>query len=477
MQKKIKAYLKSNFITRPFYMTLYYLWYFGAKTTLIKINQKISNCKRYGNETIIPNGQYVSKSSITFSSTENENGYNSLYIKNVDYWKPFFRTEFSNNDMQETRIIKDGTILPFISTNNSSVIGTGGVYNTDGTFFAGHIGSGEITDRKCSFQNEIEYVPETVVYGGFYMDHYGYMIIESLSRLWWYVENPYYKYKCVFISASDQIGTLFVDLIALLGLTRADIILCKTPTYFNNVIVPDQATYFIGGYNKKVSVVYDAIRDSVKPKRYDKVYLTRTKLPNSNLINEEYFENYYRNQGFYVVAPELLSIKEQVSIMAGVKQLVCTEGTLAHNVVFCQDGIQLTILNKQATSPNLIQLWLNKFRNVRCTYIDVSINFMPTATNNPGCLLMPTIYWKQYISDNSETLLPCEDVNIDSFVSEYLKLWAKRAVFFSQSHECQSQIQIMRSVSLADIIINIHENILGDELDDSIKTKLYELFL
>ena len=469
----MKAHLKNFFLTRPFYKVLYYLWHYGAKTTLFKIRLHL----RYKKKTETVTSIAVideEKSEIQQNIPKKyEKGSNKFYVNDCTKWNELLENDWCSLEMQYTKVVKNGIVLPMKPLPDSVYGSAGGVCDAKGSFIAGHIREKTQTENQKAYllSEEPEYIPETVVFGGIYIDHYGHIITECLSRLWWFVENADCGYKCVFISSFNRIGTQFIELLALLGIPEENIILCQKPTRFDTIIIPDQASVLTAGYNAKAKTIYNAIRDSVKPAQHKKVYLTRTKLPINDIINEEYFENYYSTQGFQIISPELLSVKEQVEIMSSVQQLVCTEGTLGHQVAFCQDGVQVTILNKQDLIPNLAQVWLNLLRNVKCTYIDVSFNFLPVFCHASGCLLIPTDYWMRYISDNSDTLSPCEDVNIDRFTSEYLKMWAKKAVVFAYRPD---QLKIMQSYSLADVIIDIHEKLLCEKLDESVKKYLHE---
>ena len=39
------------------------------------------------------------------------------------------------------------------------------------------------------------------------------------------------------------------------------------------------------------------------------------------MVNEDYFEAFYRSQGYEIISPEKYSIRDQVAIMAGAKEV------------------------------------------------------------------------------------------------------------------------------------------------------------
>jgi len=477
--KKIKYMLKSNRVTRPVYMILYYLYWYGVEAALRKVKEKMTKRSK-------PAGlSYVQNISADKNDEENHVSGTKLYIEEfVDSINSYCNRNYLIDKLPDTATIKNGIILPFSSLPNqkySFAGGAGGVCYPDGSFAAGHIRNFSQKDnpyddnsdtcRAYAVPEEVEDVHETVVYGGLYIDAYGHIITECLSRLWWYVENTNCNHKCVFISNSQHFGDKFIEFLDLLGIPKENIILCKNATRFDNVIIPDQAFYFIGGYTEKAKMIYNNIRDSVQRGPYEKVYLTKSKFPGNDIINEEYFENFYRSLGFVVISPECLTIKEQISVLAGAKHLVCMLGTLGHQIAFCQDGINLTIL-KKVKYPIFTQYWMNQLRNTYCTFIDVSNNFLPHTPTGAGSLCVPTIHWKQYLHDN-DILLQCDDFDLNSVVVKYIELWAKNVAGFVYIPEL---LQFMNKFTLANVIIGINEGLSNEKLDENVKKILHRTF-
>jgi len=480
--QKLKNYLKSNRLTRPVYMVLYYLYWFGIEATLRKLKQTVLGNKKPANN-LASSVQDVTIPSI--SHVNNKRGA-KLYIEEyVDEINSYCNSDWFIDELPGTKVIEDGVILPLIispTQNCTYAGGAGGVCRQDGTFVAGHIRSATHpnipvhgntdTDKAYPIPDDVKCIPETVVYGGIYIDAYGHMITESLSRLWWYAENSDCNYKCVFISSSKQIGEKFYEFIDLLGIPKENIVICEAATRFDNVIVPDQAFYFLKGYTEKAKVLFNAIRDSVQPGLYEKVYLTKTQFHGNDIVNEEYFENYYRNLGFEIISPEHLSLRDQISLLAGVKQLVCMLGTLGHQIVFCQDGINLTIL-KKVRYPIFTQYWLNQLRDAHCTFVDVSNNFMPHTPTGAGYLCVPTNHWKQYLTANKGLLTPYKEFDNREAVIKYIEMWAKNVAGFAHIPQ---QLHFMSRFSVADIVIGINEGLSDEKLDEDVKIALYEAF-
>jgi hypothetical protein len=331
-------------------------------------------------------------------------GNNNLYVEQINAYTESCEKDYRlNESAKEVSIIENGIILP--AKLVSDFTAEGGVCDAEGNFIDGHLSGLSVVGLSIvaayQIKEEINRVKETVVYGGFVYNHFGHMVIESLSRMWWFLENRDCGHKFVFISHNDSEhdNIKFIDYFLLLGLKEEDIILLKEPSKFDKIVVPRQSIIPYNGFKNKAKTIFNTIRDNVVPTHYEKIYLTRTKLSRRDTINEEYFEDYYCSIGYEIIAMEQLSIREQISIIAGAKHIACVSGSLQHHILFSQDGVNITLLNKLCYI-NPVVSWINQMRSATCTFIDVSMNFLPALACHSSYLLMPTAYWKQYVKDS-----------------------------------------------------------------------------
>ena len=390
-----------------------------------------------------------------------------LYVEKSAYWEKHCAKNYNLQGHLGTVELDKGIILPtkLIIDEKYRHFGlSGGVCDCDGNFAAGILRDilGLSINRTCTSSykvnaEDLEFIDETVVYGGVIYSHFGHFIMESLCRLWWWVENKDKGYKIVFNSQDDK-HYEFYELLNMSGMNDNDIMILDKPKQFKKVIVPEQSAYFISGYHEKFLNIYNCIRDSVKPAEYEKIYLTRTKLPLKDAINEEYFEQYYQSKGYKVVAPEQLSIREQVSIMAGASEVVCVSGTLPHLALFAKDGIKLTVLVRSYSSMYTSQLWLNQARDIESTYIDVSMNLLPTSHVRGTFLLFPTEYWKKYLADIGDCPNNNDEADIDDYALEYIKLWAK-------NFAVGGRLKNISKTTIVDVVYAINKFLLGKEID------------
>lgn len=425
----------------------------------------------------------------------------TLFVGDTETWVENCTEDYLIEEYPKTQIINNGIILPLMRNFSERLAGWGGVCDEAGNFVTGHDNS-VLNKNEDEWFNvydaypipgEMNIVKETVVYGGMIADHFGHFIVESLSRLWWLLDNISCEYKFIFITEEctpDEIA--YFDYLIMLGLKKENIVILREPTRFDAIIVPEQSTYLDSGYRLNAMSIYNAIRDSVTPASYEKVYFTRTKLADSYIVNEEYFEDYFRLRGYEIIAPERLSLKEQVSIMAGVKEFACTNGSLHHHILFANNEVNVTLINRYRI-PDIAQFmpyyyeyrilrpmyWINQARDANCICIDASVNFLPHHGFQSLYFIAPNQYWKSYVAyiNNLENVeynryLQDDDTSHKYKAVEYIEKWCKK-LLSQNTYFLQDVNRIV--FTFADFAITFHE-LFVNELDDTAKGRLKSVF-
>lgn len=342
------------------------------------------------------------------------------------------------SDIRGDTIVENGVMLPLRTlTTRKPILFEGGVCDSKLQFVAGFMSG--IYDNK--FKNlscissyhvsasDIATVDESVVFAGILQKYFGHILFDSISRWWWFVKHPQYTGKIAFLSSvskNDKLYFLQMELLSRLGIDTNRVVIVDKPTRFKKIIVPEQSVYRIDAYHKDFIQPFNIIRDSVKPGSIEKIYFTRRFLHKSDTINEEYFESFYTRQGYTVVAPEKLTIEEQISLIAGAKEFACLQGTLSHLMLFAKDKTKITILRRTQDIVGA-QISVNQIRNLDVTYVDISANFLPTSHIFGPFMLTATSCWKQYVLDN----YPNEDVEVSDkafhpYIVEYITKWVDK---------------------------------------------------
>ena len=292
----------------------------------------------------------------------------------------------------------------------------------------------------CEPIGEIKQSDKVVIWVGFIMDHYGHFITDSLARLWYTVKYSsdqnkiaFLIYKHVVNNESNSFDTLkayHIELLSLLGVTQERILLVDEPTQFRQVIVPKQAVYWHDTYNHDLlRLVYDKILENITPKKFKKIYLSRSKFDECS-FNEQYFENFFEQHGFKIIYPEQMTVQEQISYLAGADEVAATVGTLTHQILFAKDNIKLIGLLRTHKSMLDRQGIINKIKNADFVYIDVSINLFPVPRHwNVAYLIGPNHFWNDFLK-NEYGLENCIDLveylnNNNILLGNYIKTYIK----------------------------------------------------
>lgn len=387
----------------------------------------------------------------------------NLYVEK----KEKFQKEIEKNYLMPGKCtveeVENGFILPpkKIIDNNKNGIYAGGVADSKGEFVAGLIR--KYNDKNFNIScyrsykvdaKKVKYVDEEVIFGGILNSMFGHTLIEGFTRLWYVLKNKDDQRKIVFLKINSK-GSDF-GFLKLLGLEDR-IIIVEEPIRYRKIIVPCESFYAYTGYYKEWLDIYKAIAENIPAKNYDKVYLTRTKLAKKDCINEEYFETFYKNLGYEIIAPEQHSLEEQIAILKGAKEVATTVGTVSHMVLFCQDNIKLTILNRTVEDVITPQFIIEQAKNIQVNLIDISMNIFPTTHRYGGIFLfMPNDNWKKYITDNHYEKYNNIPLEKEKIFYEYMLAWGRL-------YYLKDKYKHIYKKDLYDILNNINKYLLKEK--------------
>jgi len=311
----------------------------------------------------------------------------------------------------------------------------GGVCDKDFNFIAGHKreNSEKPINMECvrSYivdENKLDKIDEEVIYGGVAFIHFGHFLVETMNRLWWIVRNEVYNLKVVFLKDKD-FNSDFLRLLELVGIRKENIVFLEKPTKYSKVYVPDQSLCYLNFFHKEYSCPYQSIIDNVIPNKDKKIYLSRTKFIKKDTINEQYFENFYRNLGYTIVYPEQLDIEKQVSIISGADEIVSTMGTISHLALFAKKGTKIVTLLRARNYFNKTQAIVNQSKELNYTFVDVTCNFLPHRYSANCYYIGPNITWIDFVTIEYGIEL---DINLidylnsdNSHMGDYFEQWLK----------------------------------------------------
>lgn len=170
------------------------------------------------------------------------------------------------------------------------------------------------------------------------------------------------------------------------------------PVRFKNVLIPDSSFNYTKLYaNKKFSETFKKIADAVKsdPKSPKKIYLSRTKFTNNLVLGENQIEKIFEKAGFKIIHPQIptkngwdvMPLQKQIQLMKGADVIAGVEGTGLHLSLFAKDGIDLICLHRY-NNPLVMQIMIDKLKNINSYYIDTSIDPYSKKKNTcPACII------------------------------------------------------------------------------------------
>lgn len=236
-------------------------------------------------------------------------------------------------------IIDNGIIVPlgFLGPR------IGGVYGKDGN----PIPSSSLQRGPNSFlykadktyTGSVQKEKGSVIFGGFYDNHFGHFIIETISRLWILnIENP--GTKIVFV-LPENIRRSRDSLLEIM-LAKHDISfdVISRPTQYDEVVVPDAGfslrnTFHSEHWDWLKTIAHDESSSFIN-KTDQPLYLSRSMISagQRQAFGEVDLEKCLTEAGVKVVHPQKLPFLEQIKLISSHKTIIGLEGSQLHNIIF-----------------------------------------------------------------------------------------------------------------------------------------------
>jgi len=302
---------------------------------------------------------------------------------------------------------KNATVLPVRKSPDPIVLfGAGGVADFNKNYIELSCIDGRVTGG-YDFETA-EYKDLKVVYCGFLVDQWGHFLIETVSRLWYFLEhNDETIDKYVFTLRQDEVREIngnYKEFLSLIGIwDKMEIV--NTPTTYREVIVPEVSYYRTRFYSQEFKDTFKAVADNVSAsERYcfpEKIYFSRGQLSKAQKLEPgtDALDNYFAKNGFTLLYPENLSLSQLILYIRNAKVCASVSGTLPHNMLFGDDGQKLVILERNAVN-NEIQCELNIAKKLEVTYIDSNFPIYSVNPSYGPFIVGYSAMLKKYTEDN-----------------------------------------------------------------------------
>ena len=249
---------------------------------------------------------------------------------------------------------------------------------------------------------------EKAIFLGSMPSVWGHYITDGLSKAWFFdteecsrliKEGYVFLWTGLWGDASPNVPEHLARLYELLGVDRKLLIAVNEVTRVEQLCIPDNSLYntpdgrlFTDEFTSVVKKLIDSVPEQDR-KFPDKIFLSRARFKNSHAeFGENDISRLFKKAGFTIVYPEKLSVEEQIDLYRNAKQFVATEGSVAHNSIFCSAGTEVTIIRK-AHYTNDYQYVINQIGDLDVTYVDSHLSVFTTNQPNMGPFFL-------YVDDN-----------------------------------------------------------------------------
>ena len=371
-----------------------------------------------------------------------------LYVPNFEHWKQQCEKQYFSARELRIRVLENGILVPPLDKSNQ--FGSGGVFDSDLKFFAGYDNLyADKRDENSTVELEstsIAQSDEEVIFGGGLTCHFGHFISEDLSRMWFPIENRTTSKKIAFFNLFNrQITGWVYKLFDLLGVSEDRILFVDKPTQFKSIIVPEQAAHIKEDFTSKFLLPYQKIVSRIRPfAGVKKLFLTRSSdLHTKNYVaGLKYFEDFYAARGFKVVAPEKLSISDQISLITGAEEIATFLGTLAHWSLFCRPEVKFTMLTR-FDQFKCRQCLINQATGIDWYIVSTARNFLYAEQGAGVNLVGTTEHWQKFVRDHFGEEVSVDDRLPSEVIDDYISHWCR---YFSLEQHLQQRIDSLKSM-------------------------------
>lgn len=312
--------------------------------------------------------------------------FNLEYIADTDVKKYLYDEEQRSHVCQsplKCLLFENAIVLPSKDWTHDGLL-PGGVVDKDGVF-VDQSGFREGGSVPYSFsKSDVRKVDDICIYLGFFQNCYGHGITDHIKKLWFlftieYKEltKKYPNIKIVYlVEKKSPLPSWQKEIFSLAGVQCNGWVQVTELTRFKRIYIPmnslvndKEYRMFTPQFHDTIERVKSNVASLECPIR--KIYFTRTGIENCyRECGEKRVEDVFRKRGFAIYNPEKLSVEQQIALLKDCDEFVSTEGSCAHNSIFCKPQTKVIILRK-ADYANSYQIMINEFAKLDVTYIDI----------------------------------------------------------------------------------------------------------
>jgi capsular polysaccharide biosynthesis protein len=204
--------------------------------------------------------------------------------------------------------------------------------------------------------------------------HFGHIMTDVVSLAWAYPILTMLGVRDLHVLVFDAAFPLLRDFLVGAGIPADRLVSFETATIVEELFVATKC-YLTQGYTSPTAIeTWRHIRDFWAPAAQAetsppaRIYLSRRQIAARRLVNEDAVIAIFAARGFAIIEPELLTLKEQITLAANAVWLAGPSGSNMFHLAFQRQLRRAMIL----ISPNLIhfsELFLNAGHQTPLTYV------------------------------------------------------------------------------------------------------------
>lgn len=248
------------------------------------------------------------------------------------------------------RILENAIVIPPLPVNNAygaSGMETG-VLDCDGRYVPGS-GMRDWLEDEVISPNRVKFLNESAIYCGLLFPHYGHFLLQSTTRLYYYLKHRDFSGKLLFTwpTGTSRMPRYMVDFFSLLEIPLDRILLVSTFVKVRELVVPPLASQYDTDFTPDFILPFQMAAEQVPASNHKKIFFSRRKWNGiAKCFGEEQLERLFCGNGFTPIMPERFSLREQISLIKGADVVAGINGTAFHNIAFGAPGKKVIILNR-----------------------------------------------------------------------------------------------------------------------------------
>lgn len=339
-----------------------------------------------------------------------------VHLGNKKYFEERYSSSYYRKEALSVKIIDQGIILPPMPAKNSFNLPDieVGVLNQNKEY----ITRTGMTDKKqlpyslpgnvqyrysevlpFSLPTHITYINKEVIWGGFIYNHYGHFLLQSTTRLYYYLKNRDVFPNIAFSVSSTTLPKYVEDFFDLLGITQENITLITNFTQFKKVVCPELSSYYYKDWTEEFILPFAEAAKGIPPNKDKKIFFSRKYWgkDTAKCIGEDALEDVFNKNGYKSVYMEKLTLQEQIAVMKGGEVFAGINGTAFHNILFASPKKMLQILNR--TNESNSQYIINDAMQADCYIIEAYESPLPVNHAHGPFIVGLTRHVKEFFKD------------------------------------------------------------------------------